>query len=232
MEVGFFGKLPGLGDFLQRNVAPELVQAVENWIYPGFEAAIAATGSSWQQHYFKSPIWRFMLPAGLWHHQAVTGFMMPSIDKASRCFPFIVICQASSEVDPLLWSMQLDTQHRQAEDFAISLLEVADPDLVSLLSCLTHFYPNDFELQSQPTVLNNSNRSVSTLRAELAGGGLMASHFAALNHAYAQQLCCWWTAGGPDNPPELHYSQGLPQPELFKLLFCNETSECTINGEA
>jgi len=224
MEVGYFGKLPGLGDFLQRNVAPELVQSFEDWIYPAFEATIQALGPAWQQHYFTSPIWRFVVPAGLWHEYAVTGFMMPSIDKASRCFPFVVICQATSNVNPLMWAMQLDAQHQQAENLALDLLEVVDPDQFSLQQCLQQIYADFSEGQCQshspePCATTQSNE---IQRCALSNQDLVASHFDLLQHAYSQQLCCWWTSGGPEHPPCIHYYHGLPSAAAFTNLICNE----------
>lgn len=228
MEVGYFGKLPGLGDFLQRNVAPELVQSFEDWIYPAFEATIQTLGPAWQQHYFTSPIWRFVVPAGLWHTQAVTGFMMPSIDKASRCFPFVVICQATSNVNPLLWAMQLDAQHQQAENLALDLLEVVDPDQLSLQQCLQQIYADFSEAQCQSSAASAMTQSNETQGSEiqsfaLLNQDLVASHFDLLQHAYAQQLCCWWTSGGPEHPARIHYYHGLPSAAAFSNLICNET---------
>ena len=86
MKIGYFGKLPGYGDFIQRNVSPEFVKQWDNWLLKSIESSRTQLGEQWRGSYFNSPIWRFVI--------SQKGFMVG--------FPFLSDCcaVASSVVDP------------------------------------------------------------------------------------------------------------------------------------
>ena len=45
-------------------------------------------GEEWLPIYLTSPIWRFVLSAGLCGGEVVAGVLMPSVDRVGRYFPF------------------------------------------------------------------------------------------------------------------------------------------------
>lgn len=140
MKVGFFGKLPGYGDFVQRNVAPDFISVWDNWILQSLEISREQLGEQWRARYFNSPIWSFVIAEGALNGLTTTGLIMPSVDKAGRCYPFTVICQAESHVNPFILAREIDALHENAEDFILSLLEKQRPDLDEIATVLIEIY--------------------------------------------------------------------------------------------
>jgi type VI secretion system protein ImpM len=88
LAAGWYGKLPGLGDFATRRLPPEFVRRWDEWLQrglrqapaPGPGDALAAT----------APVRRFWLGAGVVDAQAWAGLLMPSADRSGRRFPLTV----------------------------------------------------------------------------------------------------------------------------------------------
>ena len=90
MLTGFFGKLPGRGDFVRRALPREFIDVVDEWLAAALSASQSALGDQWLDAYLGSPIWRFHF-----HQDAVapgswTGLMMPSVDRVGRYYPLII----------------------------------------------------------------------------------------------------------------------------------------------
>ena len=149
MKIGFFGKLPGYGDFVQRNVSPEFIQYWDNWILQSLSTSNEQLGDLWRSKYFNGPIWRFVLGQSEASVTPVAGLLMPSVDKAGRCYPFTVICQAETSVNPFVCARKIDKLHLAAEDFLISLLENERPDLDDITKVLSDIYKNLKESECQ-----------------------------------------------------------------------------------
>ncbi len=87
---GFFGKLPSHGDFLTRRLPAAFTDHWDAWLQAGMADSRARLDDAWLALYLNSPIWRFVLGAGVCGPQAVGGVMMPSVDRVGRFFPFTV----------------------------------------------------------------------------------------------------------------------------------------------
>ncbi|MCW5748421.1 MAG: type VI secretion system-associated protein TagF [Alphaproteobacteria bacterium] len=99
-RVGFFGKLPGRGDFVRRDLPNGFVDVWDNWLQEGIAASRAALGEGWLDAWLCAPIWRFALPAGMCGADAWAGVMMPSVDRAGRYFPLTLATLAPQGVPP------------------------------------------------------------------------------------------------------------------------------------
>lgn len=130
MKIGYFGKLPGYGDFINRNVSPALIKYWDNWILQSIDCSRGQLREHWKLKYFNSPIWRFVVSEGVYSDSSISGIMMPSVDKAGRCFPFIVVCQAESQVNSFIFARKIDELHEHAEEFVLELLEKISPILM------------------------------------------------------------------------------------------------------
>lgn len=224
MQVGFFGKLPGVGDFIQRNVSPDVIIAFENWIYPAFEKAKYDLGEKWRECYFSSPIWRFVLPAGIWSQQVISGFMMPSIDRSGRCFPFVLVCEAEADVNPILWSVCLDQYHSKAEELALSLLELPNPDLDGLSDCFGKIYKSASEIDG----LLLSDRAMKAdneiFTFNVPSDSWLTSHLNTLYLMMGSEVNYWWTNGGINHQPVMRYFRGLPHVNSFSTFISCENN--------
>ncbi|MFC4729759.1 type VI secretion system-associated protein TagF [Coralloluteibacterium thermophilus] len=87
---GFFGKLPGAGDFVQRRIPPAFLDVWDR----GFSRAVVESrdrlGARWNAFYAASPVWRFLLSPGLLGEGAWAGVLGPGCDRVGRCFPMTI----------------------------------------------------------------------------------------------------------------------------------------------
>lgn len=84
---GWFGKLPGMGDFAHRRL-PESFRAVwDPWLQRGL-ARLRDRHADWTSHYLEAPIWCFALGARVAGERRWIGVLMPSVDGVGRYFPF------------------------------------------------------------------------------------------------------------------------------------------------
>lgn len=86
-EVGLFGKLPARGDFVRRRLDEEFIEAWDAWLQRVIAASREALGSRWLECFLSAPVWRFVLPAGMYSRTGWVGLMLPSVDRVGRYFP-------------------------------------------------------------------------------------------------------------------------------------------------
>ena len=100
---GWFGKLPGMGDFDQRRLPPRFRAIWDEWLQKGLQT-LRAEREDWLAHYLQAPIWFFALGEGVMSPSPWIGVLMPSVDSVGRYFPLTVATelvrghQASSEL--------------------------------------------------------------------------------------------------------------------------------------
>jgi len=88
---GWYGKLPFLGDFANRRLPTDFVNAWDDWLQQVIHGSRTALGEeAWLQSYLSSPLWHFCLAPGLCGPQAWFGLIMSSVDRANRHFPFTI----------------------------------------------------------------------------------------------------------------------------------------------
>ena len=83
---GWFGKLPGMGDFAQRRLPEQFRQAWDSWLQTGL-FDLRGRKPDWVERYLEGPIWFFALGAQLVGPHPWLGVMLPSVDSAGRYFP-------------------------------------------------------------------------------------------------------------------------------------------------
>jgi type VI secretion system protein ImpM len=214
MKIGFFGKLPGYGDFVQRNVCPELVKYWDNWVLKSLSTSHEQLGDLWRGKYFNSPIWRFVIRQKALSQTPVAGFIMPSVDKAGRCYPLTVICQAESEVNPFILARKMDLIHEAGEDFALSLLENKRPDLDEITNVLKEIYQNLQESECQGADI----KAVSSVMELACITEIDALDFTICNDSFLQVLMqqqninmSIWSMGNTEEAnPQIRYFSGMP----------------------
>lgn len=87
---GWWGKLPGTGDFVCRRL-PDAVRArLDGWLQVEL-GALRRRHAGWQTAYLGAPLWQFAAGAGLLTQEAWLGVMMPSVDRVGRYFPLLIV---------------------------------------------------------------------------------------------------------------------------------------------
>lgn len=142
VTAGAFGKIPAHGDFIRLGLPGGFIRAWDRWLQDAMIAARADLGDRWADCYMSAPIWRFSLPAGLAGAQAVSGILMPSVDRVGRQYPLTLALTAPDSATALrhfanaalferLETIALEALDRDLgrEDLALAL---AGPGLESL----------------------------------------------------------------------------------------------------
>ncbi|WP_147108215.1 type VI secretion system-associated protein TagF [Tateyamaria sp. syn59] len=87
---GFFGKIPQAGDFVSAGLPRDIETAFDNWLRAAMRESQMKLGRNWLDAFLVTPVWRFVLEAGIHGSEPVAGVMMPSVDRVGRYFPLVV----------------------------------------------------------------------------------------------------------------------------------------------
>ena len=93
---GWWGKLPGMGDFAHRRLPDEFRHAWDRWLQGGL-AQLRSRHTNWAERYLQAPLWCFVLGEGVMGDLPWIGVLMPSVDATGRYFPLTV-------TTPLAWA--------------------------------------------------------------------------------------------------------------------------------
>lgn len=87
---GWYGKLPGMGDFARRRLPDHFLQAWDTWLQNGMHA-MRSRHADWVDRYLQGPVWFFALGTEVIGPLPWVGILMPSVDSAGRYFPLAVL---------------------------------------------------------------------------------------------------------------------------------------------
>ena len=213
---GWHGKLPSLGDFASRRLAPDFLATWDTWLASGLQQLRQRDPAGWLDAYLANPTRRFLLMPGVLPgaagQQAWAGVLMPSVDRVGRYFPFTIAqptaLPASTQQMQSLWfwlgrldELAADALH---DDWTVDRLEaelarMAGPGLLPL--------PLPATLPGLP---QSAGASASmALPAGLDISQLISIEAQALWQQRAQGLAYWYTATDLQSP-SLCISRGLP----------------------
>lgn len=123
LSIGLYGKLPGHGDFVTRNLPNNLVQHWDAWLQAFIGSSQERLGQDWLNVYLTSPIWRFGFSSGVLDEQQWIGLLMPSVDKVGRYFPFCVMVPVPSDLSLLDILCEQADWLNPLEDAALNALD-------------------------------------------------------------------------------------------------------------
>src|SRR5262245_9081559 len=133
--IGFFGKLPSHGDFLERRLPVGFREVWDDWLQGCLAESQRVLGGSWLDCYLPSPIWRFFLAEGAAGPASAAGVLVPSVDRVGRYFPFTVTVDLPPGISPIRFAVaaeswfgeveQLCTDALQSEQFELSRFDDA-----------------------------------------------------------------------------------------------------------
>ena len=134
-RTGWYGKLPSLGDFAARRLAPDLVEAWDGWLANGLAQWREQAPDDWLQAYLAGPSWRFMLMPGVLPGvaQPLGGVLLPSVDRVGRYFPLSLLRAMPGTLGT---TAQLQWLHR-LDDLAVDAMH-DDWDIERLEAELLH----------------------------------------------------------------------------------------------
>lgn len=219
-SVGFFGKLPGAGDFVQRRLPADFV---ERWDRH-FEHAVAASrerlGERWHDAWYASPAWRFVLAPGICGDAAWAGVMAPAADRVGRCFPMVMAASLGIDAtscgrtlrESQRWFDALEHTHAEARYHGVGA-DAFDARLSALPA------PQDVSRGDPVSALQGIDwRTSAQWRMPLRVHGHDEAFLEALwtqAVAAGSAWCLWWTHGAGAVPASAMLTRGLPAPGGF-----------------
>jgi type VI secretion system ImpM family protein len=217
-SVGFFGKLPGAGDFVQRRLPAGFVERWDRHFEQAVYASREALGEGWAQAYRASPTWRFLLAPQVCGESAWAGVFGPAEDRVGRSFPMVLAAPLEpTRVEALLcagpgWFDALARVHAQGQRGAPLDAEGFDALVATL--------PGPGELAPLPAdpVADVDFRLAGHWRLPLPARAVDAPALAALWQRLAGEggrWCLWWSEGAARVPPAILATRGLPAPEAY-----------------
>lgn len=117
---GWYGKLSSLGDFAQRRLPVECLQACDAWLSRAMKAGHEQLGERWLNVYLTAPVLRFAWAPGVLDGQWWFGLLMPSCDNVGRYFPLLI---AHPRVRPPVDRIALDHLELWYEHLAQAALQ-------------------------------------------------------------------------------------------------------------
>lgn len=229
-RIGFFGKLPGYGDFVERNLPRVFVDLWDQWLQQAVQGSRQMLGESWLEHYLTAPIWRFALSSGCIDGQAWLGLVLPSVDRVGRYFPLTLALPLPNSVRISAALCQNSTWFRQLEQIALACLNES-PTVEAAVEVLDGLAPPRLlpwqlrQASGQP--LGNCVSDASDMEIPAADRSLQ--HTLALTETLLRQqhpsFSLWYTAGGENSPNLLLSSESLPTPHGFTAMLTGQWLE-------
>jgi type VI secretion system protein ImpM len=124
--VGFYGKLPGAGDFVRRRLPSTFIDSWDRHFQRAIETGRRELGGVWNDAWWQGQAWRFMLPAQVCGNDAWTGLIGPATDRLGRAFPMVLAARCTAgDVSGVLgnaaWFDALERVYASAQREAVSV---------------------------------------------------------------------------------------------------------------
>jgi type VI secretion system ImpM family protein len=114
--LGWFGKIPALGDFAGRGLPASLVRPWDAWLSAELAESCRLLAERWAESYTQAPVLGFVLGAAVIDGNGWQGILLPSKDRVGREFPLTIArCRPApaTEAPGLEWWESLLSVGRQ-----------------------------------------------------------------------------------------------------------------------
>jgi type VI secretion system protein ImpM len=106
---GWYGKLPGSGDFMRRRLPENVVSRWSHW----FSSGMQRIGAQAEPQLQRAPVWNFVVPASLGAPWVQMGCLLPARDRVGRQYPICAMQLCAPEAwHPLRLKLAGDWYYR------------------------------------------------------------------------------------------------------------------------
>jgi type VI secretion system protein ImpM len=239
-SLGFYGKLPCNGDFLERRVPQAFLDVWDPWLQQCVHASRQALEETWLPSYLSSPLWRFVLSESVCGSGAYAGVVAPSVDRVGRYFPLTILAQIDIDTCPLNVATQRASFFEAIESLVVTALEESsvnldwfDAQVIELGRLLDEApLPGDGGL-AELMVQSRFPEQGAAWRVPLpSAAGLQTAINSFAYRQLAAQLrpvSLWWTEGSGATCPSWLTLRGLPAPAQFSAMLNGRWAEAGWN---
>ena len=224
---GWYGKLPGLGDFVSRRLPQDFIRTWDAWLQESLAGAQADLGDRWLECYLTAPIWRFVLLPGVVAQSGWAGIIMPSVDRVGRQFPLTVAIALPSHAAAADAVFEQGRWFAGLEDEALAALDVTR-DAEDLERSLGE---HPFAAPVPPDAPGEVG-GLQRLRSVDDFGRVAQMHAFREWASRGGWKSLWWTRGRVDDHPLVMTSAALPTLPEFCALLRARSTEVTADGDS
>lgn len=216
MPIGYFGKLPSLGDFATRRLPFSFVQPWDDWLQGALSASRDQLGGDWLETYLASPFWRFVLAPGVCGPEPWMGVLMPSMDRVGRPFPLTLAQPARPGSGVFELMLCSDAWFVAVENLMLSALH-AELSLDWLDRQLLALPEVDMPARPAPSLPIHTPWRIGRPPSD-AGAKPLSPLLDGLARCSTAAWSCWSTTGSALAPASLLVCNGLPPEHAFAAL--------------
>lgn len=85
-SIGWYGKIPSAGDFLQRRLPDLVVNNWAHWFHNGLVNLQRDQPGPHGHPFSNAPVWNFVIPATLGSQYVQMGCLLPARDRVGRLY--------------------------------------------------------------------------------------------------------------------------------------------------
>ena len=210
INIGYLGKVPSLGDFVQDSVSKEFSEHWEQWLQAAIAVSKEQLGDNWQDNYLTGPVWHFALSPNIVGDKGVMGTLLPSMDAVGRHYPFTVA--STLEVAPIevlnsgVFSLEYEDTVLKVLDSSVDLF-VWRKEVAKSIRALS-------EPKKQLNISLSSDKNKEGEAFEFSGDELSSDVLKDALHALLYKkhgdYSVWWTHGSCNIKPMMLVTSGLP----------------------
>jgi len=232
--VGFFGKLPCNGDFIERRVNGAFRDVWDEWLQGSLAQSQRVLGGRWLDCYLTSPLWRFFLCDGVAGAASYAGVLVPSVDRVGRYFPLTVVVELPIELAPLAFARAAQSWFVTVERLCTDALQEQGLQLDTFDAAIMASAAElaNADQIASPEAFNGgasqwrwSIRSAADLDAAF-GPALLPTAQKAL-----RPMTLWWTDGSERVGPSALLARGLPSQDSFAAFLAGGWDDGHWHGE-
>ena len=232
VDLGFYGKLPVYGDFIQKRLPTDFINPWHEWLQSGMVACREKDPDGWMSFYLNCPAWSFVLSAGTCGEQAVAGVTIPSVDRVGRYFNFTMASILPPDTAPAIFAGTYSKWFDGLEDLALSVLEQemdqdGIEDLINTSSaelCMIPTFQSTFSASAEHArVLSGESAGVTELVSQMLHK-LVDSEY--------ERYGLWWHKGSSQVSAQLVSCAGMPAADVYLGLMMNENLITTPEAPA
>lgn len=211
-HIGWYGKIPAEGDFLQRRLPSAVINRWAHWFHSGLLNLQHELSDSSKHPFGHAPVWNFAIPAPLGNRYVQMGCLLPARDRVGRYYP---VCAMR------LWS--LNDWHRQQLHIAAHWYSQLGHQLLNGVRNGLSAEQLDHSLLAIAAlpipVTEEESEILSIIGLPHQPQNSLAWQQAADCFEPAQYSSFWWTNQADGHPLYTHVHSGNLTVQLFSLLF-------------
>jgi type VI secretion system protein ImpM len=226
--VGFHGKLPGAGDFVQRQLPSAFVEVWDRHFQRALETGRRELGEQWTAAWQQGAVWRFVLSPEVCGNGAWCGLTGPAVDRLGRGFPMVLAAPCPDDIGSILrngaWFDSLERVYLAARHEAVSVESFA-----AQVASLPRPRVDTMDLASVWQGLDWEGEEWQLALPDGEAVGMMLADVWRQSGMRRGTWCLWWTRGAA----RVLATRGLPRSyaSLLVPLPAHDHAESSAMGD-